>query len=385
MYHCHTMLSLQDSKTDYKEYIDLCKKNNMKALAISEHGNIFRWLKKKQYCESQGIKFIFACEVYLTEHLEPKERDNYHTVLIAKNQSGVKELFSLISMSSDEKHMYYKPRITFDEFLNISDNIISTSACLASPLHRLSQDNEYFEKLCNKYNFFEIQPHDYDEQRAYNVFLYELSKKYKKPLILGTDTHSSTQYKAECRQIEKIAKNMEYANEDSFDLTFKTYDDLLKMYANQHGKANMLPYDVYVEAIENTNLIDKMTEEIPIDTSFKYPNLYPDEENYLDKEVQKSYEEKVKSGIIDGNNPKYLDNIKEESKVFKKIGQCSFMLSMSDIMRFCKNNNIPTGSCRGSVGGSTIAYLLDIIDLDPVQWNTVFSRFANEDRVSLGD
>jgi DNA polymerase-3 subunit alpha len=379
------MLSLQDSKTDYKEYIDLCKKNNMKALAISEHGNIFRWLKKKQYCESQGIKFIFACEVYLTEHLEPKERDNYHTVLIAKNQSGVKELFSLISMSSDEKHMYYKPRITFDEFLNISDNIISTSACLASPLHRLSQDNEYFEKLCNKYNFFEIQPHDYDEQRAYNVFLYELSKKYKKPLILGTDTHSSTQYKAECRQIEKIAKNMEYANEDSFDLTFKTYDDLLKMYANQHGKANMLPYDVYVEAIENTNLIDKMTEEIPIDTSFKYPNLYPDEENYLDKEVQKSYEEKVKSGIIDGNNPKYLDNIKEESKVFKKIGQCSFMLSMSDIMRFCKNNNIPTGSCRGSVGGSTIAYLLDIIDLDPVQWNTVFSRFANEDRVSLGD
>ncbi|MFC0903659.1 DNA polymerase III subunit alpha [Clostridium sp. MT-14] len=385
IFHCHSQLSLQDSKTDYKEYIDLCKKNGMKSIAISEHGNVFRWVKKKQYCDSQGVKFILACEVYLTEQLEPKVRDNYHTVLIAKNEQGMHELLSLISMSSDEQHMYYKPRITFDEFLNISDNVISTSACLASPLHNLNEDNKYFSKLCQKYTFLEIQPHDHPEQRAYNMFLYELSKKYNKPLILGTDTHSSNQYKAECREIEKIAKKMAYADEDKFDLTFKTYDDLLKMYANQHGKENMLPYDIYISAIENTNLIDKMTDDIELETSFKYPNIYPDEENYLDKEVEKSYKDKVSLDIINGNNPKYIKNIEEESRVFKKIGQCSFMLSMSDIMRFCKNNNIPTGPARGSVAGSTIAYLLDIIDLDPVQWDTVFSRFANEDRVSLGD
>ncbi|EPY2278030.1 PHP domain-containing protein [Clostridium sporogenes] len=384
-YHVHTELSLLDSCTNYKDYIDLCEKNNIKAIAFSEHGNIINWYEKKQYCDKKNIKFVFACEVYLTETLNEKIRDNYHTILIAKNNEGVSELMSLVSIADDNLHKYYKPRITFDEFLNISDNIISTSACLASPLAQLDKKNPYYEKLAEKYTFFEIQPHDYQQQRDFNMYLYKLSKKYNKPLILGTDTHSSTQYKAECRKILKTAKKMVYADEDSFDLTFQTTETLIEKYKQQEEKENLIPYDIYIEAINNTNKLNDIIQDISFDTSFKYPNLYKDEDRTFRETVAKLYQEKIDKGIIDGSNKAYIKNIQTEYKVFKKLGMFSFMLFMSELVRWCHNNDIPTGFCRGSVGGSTIAYILDIIDVDPVRWNTIFSRFANEDRVSLGD
>ncbi|MCD3275582.1 DNA polymerase III subunit alpha [Clostridium botulinum] len=384
-YHIHTELSLLDSCTNYKEYIDLCVKYNIPAIAFSEHGNIMNWFEKKQYCDKRGIKFIFACEVYLTENLEEKKRDNYHTVLIAKNNKGAEELKELISLSNNPSHFYYSPRLTFDEFLSTSDNIISTSACLASPLNRLNINNQYYLKLANKYTYFEIQPHDYQAQRDYNTHLCKLAKKLNKPLILGTDTHSSTKYKAECRTILKTAKRMVYDDEDSFDLTFQTIDSLLEKYNQQRGKDNLIPFENYIQAIINTNELNNQIESVSFDTSFKYPNLYPDEEKYFKTKILTMYNEKVKNGVINGKNKKYKESIKEECKVFKKLGMFSFMLFMSELVIWCHENDIPTGFCRGSVGGSTIAYILDIIDVDPIKWGTIFSRFANEDRVSLGD
>lgn len=384
-YHLHTELSLLDSCTNYKDYINLCVKHDIPAIAFSEHGNIMNWFEKKQYCDKKGIKFIFACEVYLTETLDKKNRDNYHTILIAKNNQGVSELMDLVSTSSQPDHFYYDTRITFDEFLSTSKNIISTSACLGSPLNKLDKNSPYYEKLANKYTFYEIQMPDYQKQHDYNMYLYNLAKKYNKPLILGTDTHSSTQYKAECRKILKTAKKMIYSDEDLFDLTFQTVESLLNKYNSFNGKYNLIPYQDYLTAVNNTNVLNEMVEDISIDTSFKYPNLYQNEEKYFKSQIIKMYREKVDKGIIDGNNLQYKKNINEEFKVFKKLGMCSFMLFMSELSVWCHKNDIPTGFCRGSVGGSTVAYILDIIDVNPIKWNTIFSRFVNEDRVSLGD
>lgn len=88
------------------------------------------------YANGKGLKYLHGVEVYLTAALEPKQRDNYHTILIAKNFEGVKEINTLVDLSTQSDHMYYKPRITFDEFFNISDNVIKISACLASPLSK---------------------------------------------------------------------------------------------------------------------------------------------------------------------------------------------------------------------------------------------------------
>lgn len=388
MYHCHTDYSLLDSATSFKEYVNLAVKNNQKAIAFTEHGKPMGWISKKMYCDEMGIKYIHGVEIYLTEKLitdDGKIRDNYHTVLMAKNYDGVKELNSLVSKSCDEDHFYYTNRISFDEFLSISDNIISTSACLASPLNRLPEDHPMYMKLAEKYTFFEVQGHNNPEQIAFNKRLYDLSKRLSKPLIAGTDTHSSSEYKAECRSVLLMAKNKSYGDEDKFDLTYKTYDELVDMFKNQSS----LPEDIYLKAIDNTNLLYDMVEDFKLDTSIKYPILYGSREEdatKFEELIQTKLEEKLAKGII----PKYQKAlfekaIAEELSVFRKLNMEGFMLSMSELVTWCKGNGMAIGTARGSVGGSRIAYVTDIIDLNPETWQTVFSRFCNEDREEIGD
>ena len=248
--HVHSDYSLLDSTTDFKEYVDLAKAYGQKAIATTEHGLHRGYINKKLYCDSQGIKLLLGVEIYLTEQLEPRVRDNYHTILIAKNDEGIKELNALVSMSTNEEHFYYTNRISFDEFLSISDNIIKTSACLASPLNRLPDSHPKYMSLARHYDYLEIQPHNCTDQIEFNKRLYKLSQKLNKPLVVGTDTHSSTAYQAECRDVLLSAKNKAY-DDDEFDLTYKSYDELVGMFRVQ----NALPKEVYLEAINNTNLL----------------------------------------------------------------------------------------------------------------------------------
>lgn len=352
------------------------------------------WVEKKMYCDQKGIKFIHGVEIYLTEHLTVEDqetgeckkiRDNYHTILLAKNMEGVRELNKLVSMSCDKDHFYYTNRISFDEFLGISDNIISTSACLASPLNKLPEDHPMYMKLVDKYTFLEIQPHIHPEQIEFNKKLFRLSQETGKPLIAGTDTHNLNAYKAECRSILTSAKRKNYGDEDSFDLTYMTYDELVLAFMNQCA----LPLDVCMQAIENTNVMAEMCELFELDASIKYPILYgsPEKDEKKFEELTWSMlDEKLEKGIIPKYQEKaFRESIKEELRVFKKLGMSGFMLSMSELIRWCKSNNMAIGTARGSVGGSRAAYVTDIIDLNPEQWKTVFSRFANEHRQEIGD
>lgn len=384
-YHLHTEDSLLDSCTNHKLYTDRAAELGQKAIGFSEHGNIYNWIEKKMYANSKGLKYIHECEVYLTATLDEKIRDNYHTILMAKNYDGFKELNLLIDKSTQPDHFYYKPRITFDEFFAISDNIIKISACLASPLSKYpsfeNADRDIYDKLLKTYDYYEIQPHVKSiDQIKYNQMLYEASKQYGKPLIAGTDTHSLNKYKAECRSILQKAKKIAYADEDTYDLTYKSYDELVDMFKQQGS----LPMDVVLEAINNTNKVADMVQDFKLDTSFKYPVLYDNEEAVFKKRINDMYKDKINRGII-MPDPRYKQMVREEMRVFKKIGMVGFMLFMSELVCWCWENNIPVGFCRGSVGGSMIAYLTDIIDVNPLVWNTIFSRFANESRKEIGD
>lgn len=396
VYHLHDENSLCDSCTNYKLYVDRAVELNQKAICFTNHGNIYNWYEKKMYCDSKGIKYMHGIECYLTETLDEKIRDNYHTVLIAKNQKGFVELNNLIFLSTQPDHFYYKPRLTFNEFLDISDNIIKISACIASPLHgfknkiqerrnkniNTKEQMETYIKLCKKYDYYEIQYHKFPEQIEYNKYLYKISKMYNKQLITGTDTHALNQYKLECRKMLQYGKEIVFAQEDECDLSYKSYDELINCFKEQDS----LPMDIILKAIENTNKMANSVDELVIDTTVKYPILYEDknEEDVMWDTLRRKYKEKLQKGIIE-DNPQYIENIKEEMRVFKKINMVGFMLFMSEMMTWCRDNNIPTSPCRGSVGGSTVAYISDIIDVDPIKWNTVFSRFANEDRKEVGD
>lgn len=471
-YHVHTDDSLLDSCTKYKDYVDRAVELRQTALAFTEHGNIYNWIEKKMYCNEKGLKYIHGVECYLTRTLNEKIRDNYHTILLAKNYKGFQEINQLIDLSTQEDHFYYKPRITFDEFFNISDNVIKISACLASPLNKFPNDigkskeeqiknieekmdeeiKEEFKKADNKkleeewihsfddadydhgvpwayrctpheayleyiqnnikekqkyynniieetqnidkyrnvynrllqsYDYYEIQPHVKSlDQIKYNKMLYQASQQFGIPLIAGTDTHSINQYKAECRSILQKAKRIQFADEDSFDLTYKSYDELVDMFRQQGS----LPMNVILEAIENTNRMADSVEDFVLDTSVKYPKLYDNEEEVLNRRIAEKLKYKLDNGIIERKDlPKYKANIMEEMRVFKKINMVGFMLFMSELVCWCWDNGIPIGPCRGSVGGSTVAYITDIIDVDPVKWDTIFSRFANESREEVGD
>ena len=360
VYHLHTEDSLLDSCTNYKEYIDKAKELGMKSIAFTEHGNIFHWASKYFYCKDNGIKYIHGIECYLTETLEEKIRDNYHTILLAKNIEGFKEINKLYKLSTQEDHTYYKPRLTFKEFLNISDNVIKISACLQSPLWKMYNDilskrkedpnqvyrEDLFCKLLEHYDYYEIQYHNTEDQIEFNKFLYDMSKAYNKPLIVGTDTHSISKYKAECRTVLQYGKTdgVWGDSENECDLVFKTYNELIEVFEKQ----NSLPMDIILEAIENTNIMANDIEELSFDCNNKYPFLYGEkDEEVLWNVLKTKYKEKVERGEIE-DNPKYWEQINEEMRVFKKIDMIGFMLFMSEIVSWARDNDIAVGFARGS-------------------------------------
>lgn len=294
VYHLHSEDSLLDSCTNFKDYIDYASELGQKAIGFSEHGNIYNWFRKKQYAESKGLKYLHCIECYLTEKIKLNEdekniRDNYHTILIAKDWQGFVEINNLFFLSSQPDHFYYTRRLTFDEFFGISDHVIKISACLQSPLNKFKKncknrgitenDKKILEKLLKTYDYYEIQGHiGLNDQIEFNKYLYKMSKKFNKPLIVGTDTHSLNAYKAECRTILQYGKTdgVWGDEENECDLTYKTYDELVDMFKKQGA----LPDDVILEAIDNTNKMADSVEEIVIDTKDKYPVLYGDK-NHL--------------------------------------------------------------------------------------------------------
>ena len=387
LYHLHTDCSLLDSCTKPQEYIDLAVRDGIKALSFSEHGKPLNWVSKKLACDSAGIKYIHSVEIYLTENLVNKVRDNYHTVLMARNYDGVLELNKMVSMSCDREHFYYTNRLSFDEFLNLSPNIIATSACLASPLNKLDRSNPYYKKLVRRYDFLEVQPHSHPDQIEFNRKLLELSKEFGKPLIAGTDTHSSSDYKALCRAVLISAKRKgkKYDDEDLLDMTYKTVDELIESFRAQDA----IPESKWMSAIENTHQLIDLCEDFTLDRSIKYPILYGTREadnNKFAEVVEEKFKDKVDKGIIKPEQEEpFRESINEEMRVFTKLKMSGFMLSMSELVSWCKEHKMAIGPARGSVGGSRVAYVTDIIDLNPEQWHTVFSRFANEDREEIGD
>lgn len=475
--HLHSQYSLLDSVTPFEAYVDWAVEHGQKAIASTEHGVIYNWTNKKAYCDKKGIKYIHGVELYMTaqlyhartkvvngsngfscENVTQKFRDNYHVVLLAKNLQGIKEINQLVSIANDADHFYFKPRITFEEMLNISDNVIICSACMKSPLwsykYVIKQYESEIEEIkidtanlqtqlqslqqelegantirkkkrkpevianeisevengikCNdrnielitadigylhtiidsvmrKYTYLEVQPHvNSEEQKVFNKQLLQWSSDFGIPIICGTDTHSLNQYLAECRTILQTAKRIEFDNEDTFDLTVKTYAELYEMFKEQ----GVLTDEQIKEALHNTEVLADSVEDFELDKSFKYPIFKNPEEDALmfRQKCRDGFNAKLKSGAINPEQKQeYIDRVKTELTALEQVGMMGFMLSMSEFIGKLRAQGIPFGPARGSAGGSLVAYLTDITDCDPIVWGLSFERFCNKDRISLGD
>lgn len=388
MTHCHTDLSNGttniDSVTKYQQYVDKCVELGMHAIAFTEHGNMFNWLYKKEYCESKGIKYIHGIEMYVTKSLDEKVRDNYHTCMYAKNFEGVKELNKLVSKAynREDNHFYYVPRISFEELKNTSDNILIATACIGGGLRPNSEiKDEYIKFLSeNKHRcFLEVQHHLVNVQANYNKEMVQLSKTYSIPLILGTDTHALNENHVKGRSILQRAKNIHFENEDGWDISFRTFDELKRIYKSQGA----LTEDEFMEAAKNTHVLADMVEDFEVDKQYKYPKLYSDSLGVLKQKINEGI---IRRGVNKyPNYQEYIDRIKVELEAYQHNKAVDYLLLDEGLKTEAREIGIEPGPSRGSVSGSIIAYLIGMTDMDSIKRKLNFERFMNTARVSLAD
>lgn len=376
---------MMDATSKHIDYILKAKECGMTAIAFSEHGNVFNWIQKKMDCDKHGIKYIHGAEFYVTTTLEERKRESFHMGMYARNWEGVKEInrLSSISFNKSDNHRYYRPRISIDEVMNTSDNVIVTTACLASILRHDTNDVKKFIDWMTKNkhrSFLEIQYHNCREQIEFNQFLWGLSEKTGIPLIAASDTHALNEKRAKLRMVLQRAKNIDFGYEDEFDLTFKTYDEFVEMFRKQ----NSLPMDVVLWAIENTNKFADMIEPFELDTSHKYPRLYDNPELELQKRINQGAINRGIPSWNDNKKSKYYDRIIEEYEVITGMNATDYFLLLDDIINYCKQHNIGT-SPRGSCNGSQMLWALGNTDVDSIKYGLPFFRFMNPSRVSLAD
>lgn len=390
IYHLHSDLSNCvtniDSITKFQEYIDKAKECNMTALGFSEHGSIFEWWHKKCAIEAAGMRYLHAVEVYLTETLAEKVRDNYHCVLIAKNYDGFKEINNLLttSFNRNDNHFYYAPRISFDELFSTSKNIIITTACIGGVLYKadIPVKQKFIDFLIpNKDRcYLEIQHHLNIEQVKYNQELLKIAKQYGLELIAGTDTHALNKEHVDGRQILQKAKKIYFPEEDNWDLTFKTYEEL----CNEYKKQNAIPQSAWERAIENTNILADIIQPFELDKNTKYPKIYDDPLNTFRSNIAKKREFHP---YINQRYPKEkIDEvIDSEVAVYEKTKSIDFMLLQEYLRDWEKANGIQCGYSRGSVSGSFVAYVLGITEMDSLKFGLNFFRFQNPSRITNCD
>lgn len=391
-YHLHSDSgSLLDSATKFTQYIDKAKSYGMKAIGFSEHGNVMNWVKKKQEIEKRGMKYLHCLEAYVTENNDEKVRDNYHMLFIAKNLDGVKELNRMSSKAfkKEDNHFYYDARFTLEEVMNTSDNILITTSCLGGILakgKRLNKQhliNRFLDfAVKNKHRIFlELQYHLYPEQIEYNQYLYDLSIEHGFHLIVGTDTHSLDEKYAKARKILMMAKGIKFQDEDKFDLTFKSYDELVHMFEIQ----NSLPMDVILKAIDFTNIMSDMVDEFELDKSAKYPKMSDDPVNVFKEKINAGVLKRGMDQFEKEKRKEYFSRIHEEFDVYQKLNAIDYMLFQKDVIDYANSIGIYQGYGRGSVTGSLIAYIIGITEMDSIKHKLNFFRFMNPDRISLAD
>lgn len=392
--HLHSHYSLLDGLPKIDEILNHCEKLGMDAVALTDHGNIYGAVEFFKKAKEKKIKPIIGCEVYLAfERMElkrPKVDDKkYHLVLLVKNEKGYKNLVKLLTKAHLEG-FYYKPRI--DEFLlkEYSEGLIALSACLQGKIPQLILSKKIkeaeitaltYQEIFGKDNFYlELQHHpNIREQRIVNEALLQISKKYKIPVVATNDCHYLKSEDAEAQDVLMLINTGADPN-DPERLTMRQDDFSMKSPQTMIDHFRDIP-----EAIENTEKIVALCNFEFKFGELKFPHFEcPEGENhdqYLEKLCYRALEEKF------GKNPsrEILERLKYELEVIKKSKFSSYFLIVQDFVDWAKKQKIVVGPGRGSVGGSLVAYLLGITNIDPLKYNLLFERFLNPERISPPD
>ncbi len=405
--HNHSQFSLLDGASKISSMFKKAKEDNMPAVAITDHGNMFGVFQFVAEAGKQGVKPIVGCEFYLVNdrHKQVFTKDlkdkRYHQLFLAKNPEGYQNLVKLCSLGFMEG-MYSKyPRIDKELVLKYHKGLIATTCCLgASVPQAILRDGEdaaekefkWWLDLFGEDYYIEVQNHFIPEQQTVNEVLLRFAKKYNVKVIASNDSHYLDQKDANAHDIllcintgEKQSTPTYKDIEGDFDMKgkrfafyndqfyFKTTEEMTKLWSH-------VP-----EAIDNTNEIVgkvetlKLTKDVML-PNFQIPTTFLNQDDYLEHITM----EGAKKRYVD------IDQVVEERLRFelhtiKTMGFAGYFLIVADFISAGRDLGVYVGPGRGSAAGSVVAYCLGITNIDPIKYNLLFERFLNPDRKSLPD
>jgi DNA polymerase-3 subunit alpha len=402
--HVHTQFSLLDGAADIKKMLKKATSDNMRAMAITDHGNMFGVFKFVAEAVKQNVKPIIGCEFYMVDDRFKKQftkesKDKrYHQLLLAKNAEGYKNLSKLCSLGYIEGLYSKWPRVDKELILKYHKGLIATTCCLGAEvpqaiLNKSEQEAEEIFKwwldIFGEDYYIEIQRHGLPEQEKVNQVLLRFAKKYNVKIIASNDSHYVDQQDSNAhdillcvntgdKQSTPIATDEEGGKGYRFGFPndqfyFKTKDEMLKIF-------NDIP-----EALDNTGEIVDKVETIKLSRDILVPN-FPLPEPFIDAD------EYLRHLTFEGAHKRYTEVTSEieerlnfELFTIKSMGFPGYFLIVADFIKAGRDMGVLIGPGRGSAAGSAVAYCIGITNIDPIKYNLLFERFLNPERKSMPD
>ncbi len=390
--HVHTEYSILDGACRLDDLVKRVKELGQKAVAVTDHGNMYAAVEFYDRCKAHGIKAIIGCEMYVAPRTRFDKQAGidshpYHLVLLCKNEIGYKNLTKLVTLGYTEG-FYSKPRVDIDCLKKYSDGLICLSACLAGEVARKLSNDDYegakqtailYNSVFGQGNYYiEIQNHIFADQQRIIPLQIRLSRETGIPLCATNDAHyidksdARAQFVLMCISTGKTVDDKDAMRFPTDEFYIKSEDEMLELFFGCK------------EAVYNTAKIADMCN---FDFEFgntKLPYFHIDGVDNNEKFLR----EMCRKGLVKryGTPSKEAsDRLEYELDVITNMGYTDYYLIVWDFINYAKKHDIPVGPGRGSGAGSLCAYCIGITNIDPLKYNLLFERFLNPERVSMPD
>jgi len=402
--HLHTEYSLLDGASHIDEVVGRALELGMRAVGITDHGNMFGAVAFYDACRDKGLKPILGCEIYVApgsrfeKSGSGREEPYNHLTLLATSDEGYHNLVKLVSIGYLEG-FYYRPRIDKDVLAKHSTGLVGLSGCLASEVSGYLENGleaaaleavATFSDIFGRDRFYlELMDHGIEQQSRVNRGLLRIRDKTGLPLVATNDSHYLKRDDHQAHDVLLCIGQAKKVHEtdrlrfDTQEFYLKSADEMARLFPDQP------------EALLNTVKIGEMcdftlraAESFP---AFDVPEAFTTE-GYFEKVTREGFDERrgalellAQAGRLRYPMATYAERLEKEIGVIRRVGFAGYFLIVWDFIRYAREKGIPVGPGRGSAAGSLVAYSLRITDLDPIENDLIFERFLNEERISPPD
>ncbi|MGN6179930.1 MAG: DNA polymerase III subunit alpha, partial [Mucilaginibacter sp.] len=414
--HVHTQFSLLDGAADISKLYKKAAKDGMKALAITDHGNMFGVFKFVAEAGKHGVKPIVGCEFYVVEDRHRKQftkekKDvRRHQLMLAKNPEGYKNLVKLCSLGYMEGLYSKWPRIDKELILKYHKGLIATTCCIGASVPQAiltkseaeaEEEFKWWLDLFGEDYYIELQRHDIPEQNTVNVVLLKFAKKYNVKVICSNDSHYVDQQDSNAHDILLCVntgdmQSTPIATDEEGGKGYRFGFPNDQFYFKTQAEMGQLFHDL-PESLDNTNEIVDKVEVLKLKRDILLPNFVIPPEFKVHSDLTPDADvlnqwEYLKHLTYMGAKERYIDispetqeRIDFELFTIRTMGFAGYFLIVSDFIKAGRDMGVFIGPGRGSAAGSVVAYCIGITNIDPMKYNLLFERFLNPDRKSMPD